>query len=171
MRKAVPVGLVLIATFIAANLPVFAGDQMVDIESALKAKYAPSTLTRDRFNLVEVGSPVALRVNNLFASNHFAFTPGNTYKDGKIHSSKLHLEPDVKQHPEYRSRTFVSGEHLWVTKLEVTSHEVVFDVCSDDLYGVRYRAKVKFLLGDIEKLTTAQVMEKIAEVFETASAK
>lgn len=152
-------------------LPVFAGDAMVDIEAALRAKYPASTLTPDHSNLQEAGSPLTLKVSNLFASNINAFIPGNTYKAGKLHYSKLRFTPDPKDNPNYRERTFVAGERLWVTKVEVDSHEVTFDVCSDDIYGVRYRAKVKFPFGEIEKLTTAQVMEKIDEVFDTTKAK
>ena len=171
MKAAVPVCLLALATLMVGAVPVFAGDELVDIESALKAKYPISNLTPDHSNLVEVGSPLVLKVGGMFASNISAFIPGNTYKDGKLHYAKLRLTPDPKDHPSFRSRTFVAGERLWVTKVEVTSHEVAFDVCSDDLYGVRYRAKVKFPFNNIEKLATAQVTEKISEVFETAPGK
>ena len=39
MKAAVPVCLLALATLMVGAVPVFAGDELVDIESALKAKY------------------------------------------------------------------------------------------------------------------------------------
>lgn len=168
-RSATAVGLVLLASFVLA-VPVVAADEQVDVESALRAKYPVSALTPDHTNLMPNGSPLVLRADALGANGllarHSATPPTNTFKDGKLHYSKLKLA-NVAEENGYR--TFVSGERLWVTKIMVFLHEVDIEVCSDDLHGFRYRAKITFPIHSDADMTTAGILQRVDQVFAPAS--
>jgi hypothetical protein len=131
------------------------------IRQALEAKYALTTPTADRTDIARAGSVLVLRKSNLLTVDvtKLAFFP-NTYKNGRITYSKLALL--MKD----GTRTFVSGEKLWVTGIEVKDNAVVFSLFSDPFSDVRYRGTLKFPLEKDSTPTVSAVTAMVAEVFD-----
>jgi hypothetical protein len=59
----------------------------------------------------------------------------------------------------------VKGEKMWVTKIECKPEGVVFDLFTDAIADVRYKASLKFEFPKGITLTTDQVEKLVAEVF------
>jgi hypothetical protein len=165
----------ILAVLIGAGGLANAQDKDV-IEKKLVATYALTQPTADNTDIVTAGAILVLQKSNLM----MAPVSGtdfyqNTYKDGKIGqnlagimSKKLkviHLPgvPAAPAPPE--TRTYVKGEKIWVTKIEVKDDGVIFDLFTDAVADVRYKAALKFAFPKGIALTTDQVEKLVAEVF------
>jgi len=94
----------------------------------------------------------------------------NTYKDGKISQNAYGKIVQWGRHniPGYTpndTRTFVSGQRMWVTRIEVNKDDIVFDLFTDSIHGVRYKGPLKFALPKGFAITTDQADQLVAEVF------
>jgi len=136
-------------------------DDLAAIRQALEAKYALTTPTADKTDIVTAGSVLVLKKSNLLTVDvtKMAFFP-NTYKNGRITSSKVALL--MKD----GTRTFVSGEKLWVTGIDIKDNAVVFSLFTDAISDVRYRTSLKFPLEKDSPPTVSGVTAVVAEVFD-----
>jgi hypothetical protein len=164
------------------------------IEQKLIAQYALTQPTADNTNIVTAGAVLVLKKSNLMMApvsdtNFYQ----NTYKDGKIDQNGIgkanktlnrfrHLPgtsiiPGASAMPAAPdTRTWVAGEKLWVTKIEAKKDGVTFQLFTDAVKDVRYKAALRFAFPPNIELTTDQVEKLVAEVFgvqpaEDASAK
>jgi hypothetical protein len=123
------------------------------IEQKLEAQYTVTKTTADKSDIVTAGSVLVLKKDGLLMS---ATTSGNaaqnTYKDGKISQGiwKMAKMPgfgSLMSHSgtnaNVQTRTFVSGEKFWVTKITVHEDGVVLDLFSDPFSDVRYYSMLR----------------------------
>lgn len=157
---------------IGAALPACAQDKAA-IEQKLTSKYALTKTTTDKSDIVTAGAVLVLKKDNLMmvdvtSSNLFQ----NTYKDGRITQnalgkiSRFHI-PGVPAAPGSNAaqRTWVAGEKVWVTRIEVKDNGVNLEVYSDAINDVRYRAVLSFPFKGSEPIED-QAEKMIAEVFD-----
>ncbi len=140
-------------------------DDLAAIQKALDGKFSLTTTTADRTDIVTAGSVLVLKKNNLLttdASKPVVFP--NTYKNGRITQSKFVALGNAGGRME-GTRTFVSGEKVWLTGIEVKEKEVVFSLYTDAYNDTRYRGKLNFPL-ERDSPTISGVMSAVAEVFD-----
>lgn len=156
------------------------------IEQKLTAQYALTQPTADNTEIVIAGAVLVLQKSNLLmapvsGTNFYQ----NTYKDGKIsqnaagkvssiRSRMVHI-PGISGAPgpapdAQATRTYVKGEKVWVTKIEVKDDGVTFDLFTDAVADVRYKAALKFPFPKGITLTTDQVEKLVSEVFKVQPA-
>jgi hypothetical protein len=124
------------------------------IETKLSAQYTLSKATADHTDLVTGGAVLILKKDGLLMiSTSSAVPSGNTYKDGKIaHGAwKMAKVPGLGgmfsrsgDSSDVKTRTFVTGEKFWVTKITVHDDGIVLDLMSDPISDVRYYSTLKF---------------------------
>ncbi len=156
---------VISALAMTTALPLLA-DDLASIKKALEAKYAVTTTTADRTDIVTAGSVLVLKKSNLLTLDvtRPAVIP-NSYKNGRITQSKIWAMAKAGGKLQ-GGRTFVSGEKVWLTGIEVKDKEVVFDIYTDAFSDVRYRAKLNFPFEKDESPTMNGVMAAVADVFD-----
>jgi hypothetical protein len=143
------------------------------IEQKLTSQYALTKTTADKTDIVTAGAVLVLKKDNLMMvdiSNSNMFQ--NTYKDGKITQnalaklSRFHL-PGVPAAPSSggTQRTFVAGEKMWVTKIEVKNTGVDVELYSDAINDVRYRAVLNFPFKGSDPIGV-QAAKMVGEVFD-----
>jgi len=154
------------------------------IQEKLESEYKVTKATDDKADIVTAGSVVALHKDNILMVA--ATTTGNpcmnAYRDGKVYPSRTckvgstivkfpfgsHI-PHVDKAPA--TRTFVEGERLWVTKIEVrdTGKEpgVLFDFFTDAIpandQGIRYKGQLMIPFGALTP-TPDEALKLVAEV-------
>jgi hypothetical protein len=162
-------GLFFIA--IAAGATVLAQDKAA-IQKQLESTYALTQATADRTDIVTAGSILVLQKSNLLMTDATKSDVNqNKYQEGKITQNALgrttrflgHL-PGAGVAPAGGTRTFVKGEKMWVTKIEVKDNSVVFELFTDQIGDYRYRALLTFF-GKGSLPPADQVMKTVAEVF------
>lgn len=161
-------GIIVVGTSLLAN-----AQDTAAIEQKLTSKYALTKTTADKTDIVTAGSILVLKKDNLMtvdatSTNMFQ----NTYKDGRITQnalgrlSRFHL-PGVPAAPSSGAaqRTFVAGEKLWVTKIEVKDNSIRMELFSDAINDVRYGAVLSFPFKGSAPIGE-QAGKMIAEVFD-----
>jgi len=164
-----------IALLVLAAVSAYAQDKAA-IEKKLIEEYTLTQPTADNTDIVIAGSILVLQTNNLLmapvsGTNFYQ----NTYRDGKITQNtagKLtnalgrfsHI-PGASAPAAPATRTYVRGEKMWVTKIEMKEDGVVFDLFTDAVSDVRYKAALKFAFPKGITLTTDQIDKMVAEVF------
>jgi biotin carboxyl carrier protein len=140
-------------------------DDLAAIRQALQAKYDLTTTTADKSDIVKAGAVVVLKKSNLVTvdvMNRNLFR--NTYKNGRITQA---LSPFIVDRIQQNARrTFVSGEKLWVTDIEVDDKGVIISVYSDPFDNVRYGAPLRFPFEKGSSPSVSQVTAEVAEVFD-----
>ncbi len=145
------------------------------IEQKLTSQYALTKTTADRTDIVTAGAVLVLKKDNLMmvdvsSSNLFQ----NTYKDGKITQnalgkiSRFHL-PVPGAPSNGAQRTFVAGEKMWVTAIEVKDNGLNVELYTDAINDVRYRASLNLPFKGSEPIGE-QAEKIIAEVFDVQPA-
>lgn len=142
-------------------------------EQKLTSQYALTKTTADKTDIVTAGAILVLKKDNLVmvdvsSSNVYQ----NTYKDGKITQnvlgkiSRFHL-PGGPAAPSSGAaqRTFVAGEKMWVTGIQVKDNGVVMQLYTDEINNVRYGAALAFPFKGSSQ-TDQQAATMIAEVFD-----
>jgi hypothetical protein len=141
------------------------------LEQKLKSQYVLTKQTADRTDIVTPGSVLVLQKDGLLAvSVTTTLPPGNNYKDGRI---KQGLYGKWVKLPggNDQTRTFVEGEKLYLTKIEVRPNDVVFGLISCEAYdNVRYQASLVFQFpkGAVATMDAAQVLQTVNQVFTVA---
>jgi len=146
------------------------------IEQKLISEYALTQPTADNTDIVTAGAILVLKRGNVMmapvsGTNFYQ----NTYKDGKISQNaagkvsnalgRFGRLPGAAPPSVPATRTYVPGEKMWVTKIEVKEDGVTFDLFTDAVADVRYKAALKFQFPKGIALTTDQVDKLVAEVF------
>ena len=131
------------------------------IQKKLESEYALTKTTDDQSDIVTAGAVLVLQKDKLLMVA--ATTTGNpcpnTYRDGKFSQSGVcRTGATLKKIPMFGSkipgadkapatRTYVTGEKFWVTKIDVndTGKEpgVVMDFYTDAVSDVRYKTSLK----------------------------
>jgi hypothetical protein len=142
------------------------------IEKKLTAQFTPTHITADRTDIVTAGAILVLQKDNLMmvdvsSANMFQ----NTYKEGKITQNafgrtmgRLGRLPGA-QPTTANQRTYVAGEKMWLTKVDVRDDGVVLELYTDAVNGVRYRAGLKFNFPKGSIPPADQVAKEVSEVF------
>ena len=164
------------------------------LQKKLEEQYAPTKLTADRTNIVTTGAVLTLKKDGLVTvpSATSSDVSGNAYKDGKITQNALGKTNEKAKKikgvfgrlplpgggpaapvnaPTMDTRTFVAGEKLYVTKIEVKDDiSVAFELYSVEAYSDNYyRATLSFPVDKKGSAPTAdQVVKTVAEVFTAA---
>jgi hypothetical protein len=146
------------------------------IEQKLISEYALTQPTADNTDIVTAGAILVLKKGNVMmapvSSTNFY---QNTYKDGKISQNaagkvtnalgRFGRLPGAAPPSVPATRTYVPGEKMWVTKIELKDDGVTFDLFTDPVGDVRYKAALKFQFPKGITLTSDQVDKLVAEVF------
>ena len=141
-----PINMLLIGACLLAN-----AQNKVAVEQKLTSEYALTKATADRTDIVTAGAIVVLQKDNLLMVDASTSNPyQNSYKEGRITQNALgklagfgSRIPGV-QRPGGQTRTFVAGEKFWVTKIEVKDNGIAFELFTDAINDVRYRAVLTF---------------------------
>jgi hypothetical protein len=130
-------------------------DSKAAIQKKLEADYTVTQPTADNTDIVTAGAVLIIKRGKLTlapitASNVYP----NTYRDGRISESatakvnrwthKIPGAGSVSPAAAGETRTFVPGEKLWLTQIEVKDDGIVFSLLSDPLPDVRYKGTLKF---------------------------
>ncbi len=157
-------------TFLLTMAVSCLADDLASIKKALDSKYTLTTTTADHSDIVTPGAVLVLKRSNLVttdASKTVVF--GNTYKNGRITQSKILSAGRFGEKFGQKTeglRTFVSGEKVWLTGIDVKEKEVTFELFTDAYSDVRYRARLNFPIEKDSTPTVSGVMGTVAEVFD-----
>ncbi len=142
------------------------------IQKKLESTYALTQATADRTDIVTAGSILVLQKSNLVMTDATKSDINqNKYQDGKFTQNvfgKIARMPHFPGAPAAPAaaavRTFVKGEKVWVTRIEVKDNTVVFELFTDQMGDFRYRALLTFF-GKGPLPSPDQVAATVAEVF------
>jgi hypothetical protein len=163
----------LLAAAVVFASPLLLKAQLADLQQKLESQYTLTKATADRSDIVTAGAVLVLQKDNLLMyTSSTTAPPTNTYKDGKISQGVFGIAackwcrkiPGTGSAPNVDSRTFVTGEKFWVTKIDVHDDGVVFEFFSDPINDVRYYGLLKFPYSKGAPPSTDQMMSTIAEV-------
>jgi hypothetical protein len=171
----------LAALLLAASLTIYAQDQKDAIQKKLEADYAVTQPTDDNTNIVTAGAVLVIKkVSPMLVPITTSNLYQNTYKDGKMNQNAVaklskwtHSIPGGSSIPgasSLNARTFVPGEKVWVTKIEVKDDGIVFSLLSDAIGDTRYKGAVKFVYPKGFFPAPDAAEHVVAEVFGVAPA-
>ncbi len=155
------------ASLLLFALAVYAYAQSdAPLQQALTARYKLSSITADN-TMAITGSALILKKSGVIcAETNNVLVLANTYKNGKIgHGLFGQMASGAAG-----TRTFVAGEKLWVTGIEIRTKGVVFSLVSDDYSGVRYRGSLTFSFPRGETSSAQDALATISEVFDAEGA-
>lgn len=175
------------------------GEDTAAMQKKLVSEYALTQPTADNTDIVTAGSVLVLQKSDLtLGPTSSSSLYQNVYRDGKIQASafaksknffsKVGKVPGLSSIPGVGTaasgvatadsnsgaspRTYVTGEKLWVTKIEFKNENkeqsVVFELFTDAVNDVRYKGALKFPLP--KGATEDQVDKLVAEVFKVQPA-
>lgn len=155
--------------FLVVSLALFTAfaqeqDSLSAVRQALAAKYSLTKTTADKTGVVTAGSILVLKKDNLVTGDaNGTLTLGNSYKGGKITQGLMgHMASGTSG-----TRTFVAGEKLWVTNIDVNNKAVVFSLFSDAYPELHYKASLTFPFAKGATPSPADALGMIGEVFES----
>jgi hypothetical protein len=185
---------ILAVAVVAAN-----AQDTAALQKKLVSEYALTQPTADNTDIVTAGSVLVLQKSDLtLGPTSSSSLYQNVYRDGKIQASafaksksffnKVGKVPGLSAIPGVGTaasgvatadsnsgaspRTYVTGEKLWVTKIEFKNENkeqsVVFELFTDAVNDVRYKGALKFPLP--KGATEDQVDKLVAEVFKVQPA-
>lgn len=142
------------------------------IQQKLVAEYALTQPTADYTDIVTAGAVLVLKKNNLVmtpASSSTAKLYQDLYKNGQVNPPAIGrfdaLRHSIPGQGGTSNRTFVPGEKVWVTKIDVKDDGIVFDLLSDPYSDVRYKAALKFWFPKGETPSVDEADKIVAQVF------
>jgi hypothetical protein len=157
MRR-IPIALAVVSVFAAGTYAQ--SDPLAAIREALAAKYSLTSITADKTTIVTTGSHLTLNKSDLLAADGTSpVVVSSSYKNGRISRGLM----GQMARGASGTRTFVTGEKLWVTNIDVKPKGITFRLESEQYDGVRYRADLNF---PFEKGTTPSPTEALAIVGE-----
>jgi hypothetical protein len=132
------------------------------IQKQLESEYAITKPTDDKTDIVTAGAVLVLQKDKLMmvAASSRANPCPNTYKDGRLTpNSGCKTGEFLRKIPGFGSRipgadkapatrTFVSGEKFWVTKIDVTDTGIAMELFSDAINDVRFRGSLTIPFKD-----------------------
>jgi hypothetical protein len=185
---------ILAAAAVAAH-----GEDTAALQKKLVSEYALTQPTADNTDIVTAGAILVLQKSDLtLGPTSSSSLYQNVYRDGKIQASafaksksffsKVGRVPGLSSIPGVSTaaggvatadsnsgaspRTYVTGEKLWVTKIEFKTENkepsVIFELFTDAVNDVRYKGALRFPLP--KGATEDQVDKLVAEVFKVQPA-
>jgi len=169
--------------------PAVRADDKGKMDEQLIAAYPLTTPTADNTDIVTQGVTLVLQKKGMVIGDATSSVPfQNVYKDGQIKAgaaatfSKIShfggLIPGVPAVPGNAvsgtaNRTFVNGEKVYVTAIQVKGNNVTFSVISDAYNNVRYKGTLSMEVPKASMSDVAKVQKTIDEVFkiDTSAAK
>ncbi len=151
--------------------------QSAGLQQKLESQYVITKTTADGSDIVTAGAVLVLQKDNLLMdTTTSAARILNTYRGGKLShgvgdiltNKWLHKIPGISSVPLVDSRTFVAGEKIWVTKIEIHDDGVLFYLFSDPISDTRYYATLKFPFARGSTADTNTMLRKVAEVLKVA---
>jgi len=157
------------------------------IQKKLEATYTLTKTTADKSDIVTAGSVVVLQKDNVLMLASTSTNPcRNTYKDGKVtQSGPCRTNEKLKKFSRFSgmipgassapsapaSRTYVTGEKFWVTKIEVKGAGkepgIYLDFFTDAIDDTRYATSLVIPFGAITPTPDAAV-KAVAEIITVA---
>lgn len=168
---------------LAGTCLVASAQDKTAIQQKLTSQYALTKTTADKSDIVTAGAILVLKKDNLVmvdvtSSNFYQ----NTYRDGKITQNALKqarggwnafkgIIPGASAVPAVPSsgaaqRTFVAGEKMWVTDIEVKDNGVRMQLYTDAINNIRYGAALNFPFKGSAPIDQQTTQQMIAEVFD-----
>lgn len=173
-------------------------DDTAAIQKKLVSEYALTQPTADNTDIVTAGAILVLQKSDLVlgpTTGSSLYT--NLYKDGKIQANSFAqtkktlgkigrfgsfipgvggaaagVASTADTNSGAAPRTYVTGEKMWVTKIEVKNEnkeeDVIFELFTDAVNDVRYKGSLKFALP--KGASEDQVDKLVAEVFKVQPA-
>jgi len=151
------------------------------IEQQLSAQYAITTPTADNTDIVTYGAVLVLQKKGLVIGDASSNVPvANSYKDGQIRAgaaatiskiSRFGIPgiPGIPSNPvsNTNTRTFVNGEKVYVTAIQLKNNQVIFSLISDAYNDVRFKGTLSFDIPkkDVNSGDVAAMQKIIGEVF------
>src|SRR5579871_4411995 len=166
---------------VTAIAPQVVAQDRAKIEQQLTEKYPITTPMADNTDIVTYGVVVILQKRGLVigdATSNVPFT--NSYKDGQIRNgaagtfSKISRfgipgVPGIPSNPvgNTANRTFVNGEKVYVTAIQLKNNTLTFSLFSDAFNNVRYKGTLSIdLPKNVVNSADIPAMQKaISEVF------
>jgi hypothetical protein len=166
---------------VAVSAPGALAQDKAKIEQGLTAQYAITTPMADNSDIVTYGAVLVLQKKGLVIGDATSNVPvANSYKDGQIRAgaaatiskiSRFGIPgiPGIPSNPvsNTNTRTFVNGEKVYVTGIQLKNNQVIFSLISDAFNNVRYKGTLSFDFpknvvnaGDV-----AAMQKTIGEVF------
>jgi len=167
--------LVALVTVIAAVGPVWGQDDLASVRKALEAKYALTVTTADKSDIVKAGDVLVLKKSGLVTVDVSSKTPyQNKYVNGRITQSSFTKTskffkalPGASTVPGTGTdRTFVTGEKVWLTNIDVTEKGITLNIFTDAYKDTRYQASLVFPFEKGATPGAAQATAMVAEVFD-----
>lgn len=145
-------------------------DPRAAIQQKLVSEYALTQPTADNTDIVTAGAVLVLKKGDIMMTPVSNPNPyQNTYKDGQISQNSLgKFEGFVHKMPGQSAstdRTFVPGEKMWVTKIEVKADGIFFTLFTDAISDIRYKATLKFWFPKGSIPSVEQADKLVAQVF------
>ena len=159
------------ALMIYTGLPAWTQD-LASVRKALEAKYALTVTTADKTDIVKPGDVLVLKKSNLVTVDVKSRNVyQNKYVNGRITQNALGVTNIwLKRLPGSTAggsdRTFVAGEKVWLTGIDVREKSVVVNLFTDAYSDTRYEASLTFPFEKGSTPTASQVLEEVAEVFD-----
>lgn len=165
--------LVLLGVLLLSTASLAKAQDQAAVQQKLTSQYALTKTTADKSDIVTAGAILVLKKDNLLmvdvtSTNVYQ----NTYKDGRIQQnalgklSRFHM-PGLPAAPSNGAaqRTFVAGEKMWVTAIEVKQNGVQMVLYTDAINDIRYGASLFFPFKGPQPIDE-QAGKMVAEVFD-----
>jgi len=144
------------------------------IQSKLEAQFPPTKATADKTDIVTAGAVLVLKKDNLQMVGASSSNPcQSVFKDGKISQNLMSKITCMKRVPGVSTpstRTFVAGEKLWATRIDVRDNGIVFELLTDAIGEVRYKAILMFPFAKGNMPTVDEAVSTVGEVFKVQPA-
>jgi hypothetical protein len=154
-------------------------DQKAEIQKRLSSQFVLTQPMKDKSDIATAGAVLVLHKNNLlmYATSN-PIPPQSAYKKGKITRNAFgrgflsdlgNSMATPGASAAIVQRTFVNGEKLWVTNVDVKDDGVVLRLLSDPVDGIRYFGELKIPFPKGQPQSASDVMNIIAEVLTVES--
>jgi hypothetical protein len=153
------------------------------IQKKLESVYRLTKTTADKSDIVTAGAVLVLQKDNMLMLAATSANPcRNTYKDGKLaQSGACRANEKAKKFSRFAglipgassvpntgpSRTFVTGEKFWVTKIEVKDTGITLDFFTDPINDLRYSTSLVIPFGAAPP-SPEDALKAVAEVVTVA---
>lgn len=158
---------------------MYAQDQTAAIQQKLTSEYTLTQPTGALDDIVTAGSVIVLKKGDVVMSPVTSTNLcQNTYKDGKISQNALCRANKARKmwgqvpllggsapSTGLDTRTFVPGEKMWMTKIDVQPAFIDITLFTDAYSDVRYKADLKFPFPKGWSPTVEQADKLVSEVF------
>jgi hypothetical protein len=149
--------------------------QSPDLQKQLESAYPLTKATADNTDIVTAGAVLVLEKDNLqMCPVNLPIPTPNYYKNGAISQggvisflNKLGNASMGGGADGTKTRTFVAGEKFWVTKIQVQTDGITFQLLTDPFQDVRYHASLKVPFPKGQTPQSDQLLATVGQVIKT----